>query len=235
MRRIAQGAAFSMVELTGIFFGSLFIGFSGAVMPGPLLAMTIKESLGRSRMAAIWLSIGHSMCELLIVGLFVAGVSRLLPVQALIGPVGLIGGLLLLWMAYGAFGQARLSLEPLDPSEAESGPSPVRGLILGGAAVTVSNPYWLLWWLTVGMGLLISAQLAGVAGIILFYIGHILSDFLWFGFVGFAVGKRRDFLSGNLYRWIITTCAVLLLCFGLMFALYGGRVVYSTLVSMSTG
>jgi threonine/homoserine/homoserine lactone efflux protein len=224
-----------MLELTGIFFGSLFIGFSGAVMPGPLLAMTIKESLGRSRTAAIWLSIGHSMCELLIVGLFVAGVSRLIPVKTLIGPVGLIGGLVLLWMAYGAFGQARLALEPLDPLEAATGPSPVRGRILGGAAVTVSNTYWLLWWLTVGMGLLISAQLAGIAGILLFYVGHILSDFLWFGFVGFAVGKRRDLLSGNLYRWIITICAVLLMCFGIMFALYGGRAVYSSLLSLPTG
>ncbi len=216
-----------MVELAGIFTGSFLIGFSGAVMPGPLLALTIKESLGRSERAALWLSLGHSLCELVIVGLFVGGVSRLIPVQTMVGPIGLIGGLVLLWMAYGAFRQTQVALEP---AVAATGPSPRGGLILGGAAVTLSNPYWFLWWLTVGMGLLLSAQLAGVLGIALFYVGHIMSDFAWFGFVGFAIERRREMLSGKIYRGIIIVCAVLLLVFGIMFALYGGRSVYTSLI-----
>ena len=48
-----------MIELAGIFFGSFLIGFSGAVMPGPLLTLTIKESLNHSKGAALWLSGGH--------------------------------------------------------------------------------------------------------------------------------------------------------------------------------
>jgi threonine/homoserine/homoserine lactone efflux protein len=216
-----------MIELVVIFFGSFFIGFSGAVMPGPLLALTVKESLNRSKGAALWLSSGHSLCELVIVGLFVGGISRLIPVSTVMGPIGLVGGSVLVWMAYGAFKQAHVALEPV---EAAAGSSAGRSLILGGAAVTVSNPYWLLWWLTVGMGLLISAQLAGVAGVILFYIGHILSDFVWFGFVGFMVGRSQKMLGGKLYKYIIFVCAALLAGFGFLFIGHGARTIGSTFI-----
>jgi len=216
-----------MTKLASIFAYSFFIGFSGAVMPGPLLALTLKESLGRGKTAALWLSIGHSLCELAIVGLFAGGLSKVIPVQAVSGPVGLVGGAVLVWMAYGAFRQSQAALEPVEAADA---PSLGRSLIVGGAAVTVSNPYWLLWWLTVGMGLLLSAQLAGTVGVVTFYIGHILSDFVWFGFVGFVVGSRRQMLSGRLYRGIVFVCAIFLLGFGLWFMGYGAHTVRLSLI-----
>lgn len=216
-----------MIELAGIFFGSFLIGFTGAVMPGPLLALTVKESLTRSKGAALWLSSGHSLCELVIAGLIVVGINRFIPTTAVAGPIGLFGGAVLIWMAYGAFKQSQVALEPI---EAGAGLAAGRSLILGGAAVTVSNPYWWVWWLVVGMGLLISAQLAGVAGVVLFYVGHILSDFVWFGFVGFMVGRSQKLLGGKVYKYIILVCAALLVVFGLLFIAYGARTIGSTFI-----
>ena len=140
-----------MNDLAVIFIASFGIGFSGAVMPGPLLALTLKESLNRGKLAALWLSSGHSLCELIIVGALVGGVSRLISVDKIVGPVGIIGGGILIWMAWGAFGQAGTIAEPA--ADDFGSPSRVRSLIFGGAAVTISNPYWLLWWLTVGIAL----------------------------------------------------------------------------------
>jgi threonine/homoserine/homoserine lactone efflux protein len=214
-----------MIELTVIFFGSFLIGFSGAVMPGPLLTLTIKESLNHSKGAALWLSSGHSLCELVIVGLIVFGINRFIPITTLDGPIGLFGGAVLLWMAYGAFRQSQASLET---AKTDSSRLPGRSLIVGGMTVTVSNPYWWVWWLGVGMGLLISAQLAGIAGVILFYIGHILSDFIWFGFVGFMVERSQKMLGGKVYKYVILVCAMLLLGFGLQFIVHGVRTIGST-------
>jgi threonine/homoserine/homoserine lactone efflux protein len=216
-----------MIELAGIFFGSFLIGFSGAVMPGPLLTVTIKESLNHSKSAALWLSSGHSLCELVIVGLIVVGISRFIPTTNLEGPIGIFGGAVLLWMAYGAFKQSRARIEAV---KTDSSRLPGRSLFVGGMAVTVSNPYWWVWWLGVGMGLVISAQMAGAIGVALFYVGHILADFIWFGFVGFMVERSQKMLGGKVYKYVILACAMLLLGFGLWFIVEGVRTIGSTYI-----
>jgi threonine/homoserine/homoserine lactone efflux protein len=215
-----------MTELAGIFFWSFAIGFTGAVMPGPLLVLTLKESADRGAMAPFWLSCGHSICELAVVLLFVVGLSAMIPVEAVVGPVGLVGGVVLGWMAYGAYRQSSVEL---DLSESATAVSRGRSLILGGGVVTVSNPYWTLWWLTVGMKLLVDAGPAGVAGVGAFYAGHILSDFAWFGFVGFVIGGNREMLKGKPYRYLMLACACLLAGFGIWFIFTGGRRILSNL------
>jgi len=219
-----------MIDLAVIFVASFGIGFSGSVIPGPLLALTLKESVNRGKAAALWLSGGHSLCELVIVGAIAAGANRMISVDKIVGPVGILGGAIIIWMAVDAFRQAKSVADP--EAAAQDDLSESRGLIVGGAVVTVSNPYWLLWWLTVGIALLINAaEAAGLAGIASFYVGHISSDFLWFGFVGFLVGRRRKMLSAGLYRRIIRACAYFLLGFGALFVVYGVRMVRSSFVN----
>lgn len=215
-----------MIDLVLIFSASFVIGLSGAVMPGPLLALTLKESLSRGGVAALWLSGGHSFCELLLVTAIVAGVSRVVSVDTLAGPVGLLGGIILIWMGIGAFRQTDTDIGAIGGSAA---PSTRHNLLFGGAAVTVSNPYWLVWWLTVGLGLVLSATKAGLAGIAAFYLGHISSDFLWFGLIGFGVGWRGNMLNDSLYRRILQACAIFLVGFGLLFVGYGGRTIHLSL------
>ena len=217
-----------MADLAVIFLTSFAIGFTGAVMPGPLLALTLKESLQRGKFAALWLSSGHSFCELLVVGALVAGSSRLVSVDKVVGPVGLLGGFTLIWMGFAAFRRAGAAMNAFDDSPPAS---KAHNLLVGGAAVTISNPYWLLWWLTVGTALVLSAAKAGAAGVASFYIGHISSDFLWFGLVGGIAGWRRQMLGGKLYRRVIQACAACLVLFGSIFAGYGGRVIHAAMVN----
>ena len=216
-----------MNELSRIFALSFTVGLTGAIMPGPLLALTLKESAARGRTASLWLCSGHSVCELAVVLLFVGGLSAWIPVEKVVGPVGLIGGGVLLWMAFGAYRQAR---EPFGAPEADGARSSGGNLVLGGGAVTVSNPFWLVWWLTVGLELLLrDARPAGMAGVGAFYFGHILSDFTWFGFVGSVIGGNRKALEGGLYRFLIYLCAALLAVFGVWFVLSGVEMTISSL------
>ncbi|MBI4830996.1 MAG: LysE family transporter [Candidatus Lindowbacteria bacterium] len=216
-----------MTNLVAIFFTSLVIGFSGAVMPGPLSTLTLKESLGRGKTAALWLATGHSFCELLMVGVLVSGLSQFMKGDPVLGAVGLIGGAMLVWMGAGALRQARPSLNSADNSVSVSGP---HNLLVGGAAVTVANPYWFGWWLTAGLALTLSAAKAGAAGVAAFYLGHISADFLWLGAVGLLVGWRRDLFSGGIYHRIIQACGLFLVVFGLLFIGYGGTLVRSAVV-----
>jgi threonine/homoserine/homoserine lactone efflux protein len=216
-----------MDSLAAVFFTSLGVGLTGAVMPGPLLVFTLKESLNGGKWAALWLSAGHSFCELLMVAILVAGLSRFISVDPIVGPVGIIGGAVLLWMGYSAFKPLPTDVTPIDhPSRGNR----AHTLVLGGVTVTVANPYWLLWWLTAGLALVLVAAKMGLAGITAFYFGHISADFLWFGFLGLVVGSRRQMLGANLYRHMIRVCGVFLLLFGLLFVGYGSRLVHSTFI-----
>ena len=216
-----------MDNLAIVFLTSLGVGLTGAIMPGPLLVLTIKESLGVSKWAALWLSGGHSFCELFMVAVLVGGLSRFITVDPVVGPVGIVGGAVLLWMGICAFTHPPTRMNSFNDPALQNR---AHNLLIGGAAVTVANPYWLLWWLTAGLALVLVASKAGIAGIIVFYVGHISADFLWFGFVGLMVGSRRQMLGTNLYRHMIRACGAFLLLFGLLFVGYGTKLVHSTFV-----
>ncbi|RJP21361.1 MAG: lysine transporter LysE [Candidatus Abyssobacteria bacterium SURF_5] len=209
-------------QLLIIFLTSLGIGFTGAVMPGPLLAVTVKESISRSKWSALWLSTGHALCELALVIVLAAGLNRFVFNSSVSGFIGLVGGVILIWMGVGALRSPSYD----EGAISSNNPRPPHNLILNGSAVTISNPYWSIWWFLVAPALLIwAAGEAGIAGIITFYIGHILSDFLWFGSVGFAIGSGRRFLTGRGYKLAIQVCGVFLLLFGIYFIGYGGKII----------
>ncbi|MEK6653597.1 MAG: LysE family transporter, partial [Thermodesulfobacteriota bacterium] len=75
------------------------------------------------------------------------------------------------------------------------------------------NPYWVIWWATIGLAYILHSRQFGLAGISFFFAGHILADFVWYSAVTGAVGGGRRFLSDRLYRGIIGGCATLLVLF----------------------
>ena len=49
-------------------------------------------------------------------------------------------------------------------------------LILRGALMSVANPYWTIWWATIGLGYILHCMRFGAWGIFFFFVGHILAD-----------------------------------------------------------
>ena len=78
-----------------IFFGSLLIGFSGAASPGPLLALSIKETLQNGWKAGPLIAIGHSILELFIVIGISIGINQLLNSDFIAKTISLFGGIML--------------------------------------------------------------------------------------------------------------------------------------------
>ncbi|HHT46215.1 MAG TPA: LysE family transporter [Firmicutes bacterium] len=81
--------------------------------------------------------------------------------------------------------------------------------------ISAANPYFLLWWAIIGLGFLLQAYKSfGTSGIIVFYIGHILADFIWYGFISTVVGKTRRFIKENPCRLIIALLGSIVIFFG---------------------
>jgi threonine/homoserine/homoserine lactone efflux protein len=220
------------------------------MMPGPVLTVTIGETAARLRtrppgagqdaiprpllpaetgriprrvqargaLAGPLIVLGHGILEVLLVIGVILGLGRLLVLDPVIGTISLVGGAVLLWMAWEMFRSVkRLSLRTATSTEGSRHP------ILAGILTTLSNPYWILWWASIGLSYIGLSLKLGLIGLVSFYVGHILSDLAWYGSVSVTLALGGRLLTDRTYRGLLATCAVLLLGFGLYFGYAGVR------------
>ena len=100
------------IELIGVFWVSFILALSGAIMPGPLLTVTITESVKRGAWVGPAVILGHGLLELVLVILIFTGVGSYLKTNAVTSTISFTGGAVLLWMGWNMFLEApKLTLE----------------------------------------------------------------------------------------------------------------------------
>jgi len=205
-----------MLALVTIFFSSFVIALSGAMMPGPLLTATISESSRHGVKAGPMLILGHGILELALVAALLLGLAPILKQESVFIVIALAGAGILLWMALTMFRSLpRLRVD----WEAES---PKRDhLVVTGILMSLANPYWTIWWASIGLGYILYSMQYGPPGVVFFFLGHIAADLAWYAVVSLAVGRGRRFFSDRLYRIIIGGCATFLVLFAGYFAWSG--------------
>jgi threonine/homoserine/homoserine lactone efflux protein len=233
--------------LAALFVTSFGIGFTGALMPGPLTTLAVRESMRRGFWAGPALAAGHSLLELpLVIGLAL-GLSRFLENDSVKGGIGIVGGIFLLWMGVHILGAlpkeapAPASIAGNEPgansSLRRSGGPPLTAanqtwasaaLMLGTTAmvVSLSNPGFTAWWATAGTLLVQQGLDHGAAGVASIYTGHILSDIVWLSLLGLVLASGRRLMSGLVYRAVLGVCALFLLILGAYF-MASGLVLFS--------
>ena len=190
-------------------FQVFVISLSGVMAPGPVTAATIAIG-ARSRHAGALIALGHGIVEFPLIILIVLGTGRILKLPAAQIVIGLAGGAFLLAMAI----QMLSSLRSTEKFEAKfSGSTP----LLTGVLLSATNPYFLLWWATIGLALATTAANLGIWAFVLFAIVHWLCDFVWLCALSWASFKG-SVLLGPRVRWIVLLiCALAMLVFGLCF------------------
>ncbi|HHW55781.1 MAG: LysE family transporter [bacterium] len=199
-----------------LFATAFMVAFSGAMMPGPLLTVAINQSLRRGIVVGPLISLGHGLMEILVVGALLVGLGQLLEHGLVAAAVALGGGLVLAWMGYGMIRegwQGEISLDLEQGKEQRDG----KGAFAAGVVATVANPYWLLWWATIGANFVALARQGGALGLVSFFSGHILADFLWYTLVAFLVFTGKGLLTDKLYRGLIVVLGFFLVGLALYF------------------
>ena len=148
------------------------ISISGAMQPGPVTATAITMGT-RNRWAGSLLAVGHGIVEFPLMVLIIFGLGAIFQKASAQIVIGILGGLALLYMAYGMF---KTASHPVNTEAVARKDKPV----WAGIIFTISNPYFLLWWATVGLGLATSATkiglcfcfICGCSLVSRFYVGY---------------------------------------------------------------
>ncbi|WP_292366097.1 MULTISPECIES: LysE family translocator [unclassified Methanoculleus] len=186
-----------MIEVVA---ASFLIGFSGAASPGPMTASVIGLGSRQPGRFVAGLIAGHGIPEAVMVAAIACGV-RDIPYINIIALVG--SGVL---AVLGAMQFLRAGDAVVVKEEA-------RTPVAFGAACTLGNPYWWVWWLTFGVGFL-----ALHPSFVEFYVGHIGADIVWLGLLGFAVSRGANVLGVH-YKKVVQASGLAMVLFGLYFIL----------------
>jgi threonine/homoserine/homoserine lactone efflux protein len=187
----------------------IVISLSGVLAPGPVMAATIAAGT-KSKHAGVFISLGHSAIELPLLAAIIFGLGFVFEHHIAKIVIGLVGGSYLLWMGFEMFKELKNYHESQPPSNS-------KGPIMTGLVLSATNPYFLLWWATVGLNLAKDAAGLGYIAIILFAIVHSLCDMAWLEILSFASFKGTKLLSERNQKTVLALCAAAIIFFGFYF------------------
>ncbi len=191
-----------------LFLGLVaFISLSGALMPGPVFATAVAKGY-QDKHAGAKITAGHAVIEIPLVAAIFLGFETVLRDDAVFAAIGLVGGAFLLYMGTS---MVRTRIEDGQVQGSKMRP------FTAGVALTAANPYFLLWWATVGASLIGTAIGYGLIILPLFVMVHLACDLGWLEFVSFSVNRSRRFLTGRRYRMLFIACGLLLIVFAAYF------------------
>ncbi len=211
------------MNLFEIFGNSFLVGLSGAMMPGPLLVVALARTRKFGAQTGPIVTLGHAIVELFTVTLLSFGLAALVGKQPIVARViAVVGGVALLWMSLTMFREIKAGIKaPAGVDSTNTASTTKSALIKEGMIATISNPYWFVWWATVGSALLIASMRIGAIGAPVFYFGHILSDLVWYSAVTLLVWQGKNLLAGKRYHYLIGVCAAFLIWLGGWFIYQG--------------
>ncbi len=180
------------------------ISLSGVMAPGPLTAVTVGEAT-RSPHVGAWIAVGHGVVEIPLMVAVLYGFGTVLNHPTAQATIGLVGALFLLFMGISMLRRFRR----VQVSPRTSGRSP----IMAGIMLSAGNPYFLIWWATVGATLVMKSAGFGIIGFAAFAVLHWLCDFTWCYLLSALSFRGRGFFGGGFQQGVLVLCGAALLFF----------------------
>ncbi len=185
------------------------ISASGALAPGPLTAATASAGLKRGWKAGIETSLGHTIVELPLVILLSLGVATILKDPKASFFLGVLGSGFLFFFGFSTIREA-FQYRPQGQPLKQKTPPP----LMTGVFLSALNPYFIAWWVGIGMPLISEAlKIAGYLGIGLFYIFHVWLDYAWLSLIAGISSFGRS--QVKLMRWLLLVLGGFVIYFGI--------------------
>ena len=206
--------------MTALDFGVevIAISASGVLAPGPLFFTNILYGTRQGARSGLKVAYGHTVVELPLIILLSVGVFTLAVANRYASVISLVGGIGILGFAGLLIARVVIKKNALSsPTFANSS-----GPFVAGIVLTALNPFFLLWWFTIGLKLITDSATFGFAtGIVILFVFHIWMDYAWLAGTALLASKGRSMLKSKYYPLLLIALATILLYYGLNFTLTG--------------
>jgi len=216
------------MDLASLVVSTIIVSVSGALSPGPLTASAIVVGTRRFAKGGFLIAFGHMLFEfpyIIIIALLSAPIGLILENASVSYALTLVILLFIIFFSYliirdgisiirsGVYEIKRSKRDTLNP-------------VLIGIILTGLNPYFLLWWLSVGLPLIRLSISMGFLFLLLMYGSHIWMDYLWLTLMGFAGESGAKILKSKGY-------GILLILLGIILALFAVNISLKTFLNLN--
>ena len=195
-----------------ILLSLVVISFSGVMAPGPMFAVTLTKSY-KSPLAGVWISLGHAVIEVPLILLIYFGFAQFFQNIIVQLVLSIVGGSMIIWLGIGMF-RARVGV-------VQKGKDLPYNAFVAGILTSALNPFFLVWWATIGSMLIMKFLGFGTTGLVIFIIAHWLCDFIWLSLVSVLIYRTHTLWGQRVQEWMFIACSLLLVGFGGWFLVSG--------------
>jgi len=200
-----------MTQISEFVVIVIIISASGVMAPGPLFAANISYGLREGTKSGIKMAMGHTIVEFPLVILLGIGVFSLETFPEFRTIISIVGAITL-------FVFALVQIKTVLQNNKDITSTPKHGPLVTGIVLSALNPFFIIWWLTIGFKLISDAMLIwAFSGIVIVFFLHIWMDFAWLGGISFLASKSSKILSNRNYKFIMIGLSLLLVYFGITF------------------
>ncbi len=200
-----------MQELFGFLGLVIVISASGVMSPGPLFAANVMYGLREGKISGIKMAVGHTIVEFPLIVLLGVGFFSIESVPEIRTAITILG-------AAGLFAFAILQIRSVTKQRFDLETSSGHGPFVAGILLSALNPFFIIWWLTIGLVLISeSIQNFGIIGIVILFLFHIWMDYAWLFTIAAFSSKAKNYLSKRNFKIIIIGLSVILIYFGIDF------------------
>jgi threonine/homoserine/homoserine lactone efflux protein len=189
----------------------ILISASGVMAPGPLFAASIAQGLRMGGKTGIQMGIGHTIVELPLVILLGIGVFSLEIFPEFRTGISILGAIVL-------FVFAGIQIKTMFQRKETKNFNSKHGAVYTGVILSALNPFFIIWWLSIGFKLISDAMLIwAFAGILIVFVLHICMDFVWLYSIAHIASKSTKILSNRNYKILMIVLNSMLIYFGISF------------------
>jgi threonine/homoserine/homoserine lactone efflux protein len=221
MQYSGEKSVYTIQEMLLVAFA---IGLTGALTPGPTLIATIRASVEHGWYAGPVIIAGHCLVEfvvfiLILVGLITVAGQYSWLIAAFGGFALVIFGIMTILgsRTMSISGTLAAGVDIAKPGWWSIGNNGIGQLFLSGVLTSIANPYFWVWWLSIGSAMVVAGLEGGLILGVAFLVGHWVADITWYTVVSVTIHRGRTLLSDNWYRAIIALCGAFLVIFGIWF------------------
>lgn len=201
-----------MLDLVEFLFLGAFLGLAAGTSPGPLLAVTISETLQHGKWEGIKVAISPLITDLPIILFILYFLLHLTNYNSTIGIIAFFGAS---YLIYSGVESLKIKPENVELNVEK------KDALKKGVIVNLGNPHPYIFWISIGGPIIFKSLNTHVSATILFILG----------FYSFLVGskiaitliveKSKSFISSKYYYSIIQILGLAQIVFGLAFIKMG--------------